>query len=224
MSRPCPDSAALRLAFAKSEARRQRRSDGIVSMEGRRFVIPSSYRHLERVAIRYARWDLSQVHLVDERTSKALCRLYPLDKERTRSRPTSAPCGLPRAPVAPRVTHGPAVHRWTPSGLPPQLRRRRTVNEKVLSLYGPKWNPFSHELPIYPAEHLSTRPTTDQRASFHLFSHLEGATCYPKTAPSPRSSNPLSRSPKGGPPPTRHRRRMIVAGQIHRNCPEVYGM
>jgi putative transposase len=81
VSRPSPDSAALRLAFTRSEDRSQRRSDGTVSIEGRRFEVPNRYRHIQRVAIRYASWDLSQVHLVDERTEKVLCRLYPLDKE-----------------------------------------------------------------------------------------------------------------------------------------------
>jgi putative transposase len=30
--------------------------------------------------VRYARWDLTQVHLVDERTGEVLCRLFPQDK------------------------------------------------------------------------------------------------------------------------------------------------
>ena len=85
VSRPSPDSAALRLAFTRSEDRSQRRSDGTVSIEGRRFEVPNLYRHIERVAVRYASWDLSLVHLVDERTEKVLCRLYPLDKERNAS-------------------------------------------------------------------------------------------------------------------------------------------
>ncbi len=63
VSRPSPDSAALRLAFTRSDDRSQRHSDGTVSIEGRRFEVPSRYRHLERVAIRYASWDLTQVHL-----------------------------------------------------------------------------------------------------------------------------------------------------------------
>ena len=31
--------------------------------------------------MRYARWNLDLVHLVDERTGKLLSRIYPLDKE-----------------------------------------------------------------------------------------------------------------------------------------------
>ena len=111
VSRPSPDSAALRLAFTRSEDRSQRRSDGTVSIEGRRFEVPNRYRHIERVAIRYASWDLSQVHLVDERTEKVLCRLYPLDKEQNAS-------GL-RRPLEPlsaeSITVAPA------KGMPPLL-------------------------------------------------------------------------------------------------------
>jgi hypothetical protein len=42
--------------------------------------VQSRYRHLERVTIRRASWDLGWVHLVDERRGEVLCRLYPLDK------------------------------------------------------------------------------------------------------------------------------------------------
>ncbi len=109
VSRPSPDSAALRLAFTKSEDRSQRRSDGTVSIEGRRFEIPGRYRHVERVTIRYASWDLSQVHLVDACTEKVLCRLYPLDRERNASGQ--------RRPLAPLANPAPAPA----PGLPPLL-------------------------------------------------------------------------------------------------------
>ena len=60
----------------------QRRSDGTVSIAGRRFEVPSRYRHLERITVRYASWDLSRVSLIDERADTVLCQLYPLDKAR----------------------------------------------------------------------------------------------------------------------------------------------
>jgi putative transposase len=82
VGRPCPSSEALRLAFCAEEARTQRRSDGTVTVEGRRFEVPSRFRHIERLTVRYASWDLSRVHLVDERAGTVLDRLYPLDKER----------------------------------------------------------------------------------------------------------------------------------------------
>ncbi len=80
VARPCPASAALSAAFRIEVARRQRRSDGTVSLEGERFEIPSRYRHLERVHLHYARWDLSRVDLVDPRSGAMLCPVKPLDK------------------------------------------------------------------------------------------------------------------------------------------------
>lgn len=81
-SRPCPSSQALRRAFGRQQARTQRRSDGTVSIEGVRFELPGRYRHIPRVAVRYARWDLGHVWLVDARTDEVLCRIYPLDRQR----------------------------------------------------------------------------------------------------------------------------------------------
>jgi transposase InsO family protein len=78
--RPSPDSAALRLTFARTERRAQRRSDGTVVIDARRFEVPNAFRHLDRLLVRYARWDLSRVHLVDEHTGLPCARLYPLDK------------------------------------------------------------------------------------------------------------------------------------------------
>ncbi len=124
VSRPSPDSAALRLAFTRREDRSQRRSDGTVSIEGRRFEIPGRYRHVERVAIRYATWDLSQVHLVDERTEKVLCRLYPLDRERNASgqrRPldpvSEEPRPVPAAGLPPLLAS--LLAKQAATGLPP---------------------------------------------------------------------------------------------------------
>lgn len=83
--RPSPDSDTLRLVFTRSERRMQRRSDGTVSLKGKRFEVPNRYRHFERIIVRYAEWDLSTVHMVDERTGKVLCRLYPQDKTKNAS-------------------------------------------------------------------------------------------------------------------------------------------
>jgi transposase InsO family protein len=80
VGRPSPTSEALRQVFCADDQRTQRKSDGTISLDGRRFELPSRYRHLDRVTIRRASWDLSWVHLVDERTGTVLCRLYPLDK------------------------------------------------------------------------------------------------------------------------------------------------
>jgi transposase InsO family protein len=78
--RPCPDSAAPRLAFTRTERRMQRRSDGTLLLGGRRFEVPDRYRHLTQLDVRYAGWDLSHVHLVDARSGHVLCRLFPQNK------------------------------------------------------------------------------------------------------------------------------------------------
>jgi hypothetical protein len=80
VSRPCPDAATLRLAFTRTERRTLRRSDTTAVIEGRRFEVPNQYRHLSPLEVRFAAWDLTQVHLVDPQTGTVLCRLYPQDK------------------------------------------------------------------------------------------------------------------------------------------------
>jgi putative transposase len=77
-----PSAEELRRAFRAQLIRTQRRSDGTVSLFGRRFEVPSRYRHLERLCLRYARWDMSTVELIDERSRVPLARLWPLDKTR----------------------------------------------------------------------------------------------------------------------------------------------
>lgn len=80
VSRPSPSSEELRQAFRRETTRLQRRSDGTISIEGKRFEIPSRYRHFRELRVHYAAWDLSCVHLVDKNTAVVLCSLYPLDK------------------------------------------------------------------------------------------------------------------------------------------------
>jgi len=79
--RPSPSSNALREAFRLQTRRRQRQSDGTISLAGVRFEIPARYRHFRDVAVRYARWDLSRVDLVDPRHGTILAPLYPLDRQ-----------------------------------------------------------------------------------------------------------------------------------------------
>ncbi|MCP4829873.1 MAG: transposase family protein, partial [Proteobacteria bacterium] len=68
VARDCPDTTTLRRAFRCTVTRKQRRSDGTISLLGKRFEIPARYRHLQRPMIRYARWDLSAVELIDPLT------------------------------------------------------------------------------------------------------------------------------------------------------------
>lgn len=113
VGRPCPLSDELRLAFTAALPRTQRRSDGTISIEGRRFEVPSPYRHIKHLCVRYARWDLGNVWLWDARADKKLCQLLPLDKARNAD-------GLRRAlpPVA-----GPGDAVPAASGIAPLLRK-----------------------------------------------------------------------------------------------------
>ena len=85
VGRPCPDHAALRHAFCTQVHRRQRKSDGTFSLDGKRFEVPSQYRHLEILHIRYARWDLGSVCLVDPHINTILSTIYPQDKSENAS-------------------------------------------------------------------------------------------------------------------------------------------
>ena len=168
VTRPCPDAAALRLAFTRTERRTLRKSDGTAVIEGRRFEVPNHYRHLSLLEVRFAAWDLTQVHLVDPHTGTVLCRLFPQDKagQRLRPAPRRAADHRPSPSRQPPPARGigpllaqndrPAGRDRTAARLPPQGRRRRRVNNKMLALYGLKWNPFTPNVPTE-ALHVTTR-------------------------------------------------------------------
>jgi len=111
--------------------RKQRRSDGTVSLEGIRFEVPSHYRHIEWLHVRYARFDLSRVSLIDARHDLELCRLYPLDKRRNASGHRAS-----LTPVTDDATP-------EPSGVAPHL-------ERLMDDYARSGRPPAY-LPIQPA-------------------------------------------------------------------------
>jgi transposase InsO family protein len=116
VSRPSPSTADLRRAFRAETRRTQRRSDGTISLEGQRFEVPSRYRHFERLRLRYARWNLSSVDLLDPNTDAILCPLYPLDK--------LANAEGRRRPVEPLAAEDSVDCTVTPqSGMAPLLRQ-----------------------------------------------------------------------------------------------------
>ena len=78
--RDSPPSESLRDAFRMETRRSQRQSDGTISLERVRFEIPARYRHFRTVSVRYARWDLGRVDLVDPHSGTILAPIYPLDK------------------------------------------------------------------------------------------------------------------------------------------------
>ena len=118
-----PRQRDLRQAFRLEVVRTQRRSDGTVSVEGTRFEVPSRYRTLPRLHLRYARWDLARVDLVDERTGAILCPLYPLDKsanahgERRRLAHPEVTITDPPTGMAPLLRQ--LIDEQTATGLPP---------------------------------------------------------------------------------------------------------
>ena len=126
VARECPGSDALRDAFRIEVKRKQRRSDGTVSLHGQRFEIPSRYRRLGEVHLRYARWDFSRVDMVDARTGAILCPVRPLDKaanadalrrrldDSVVSEQTPAPASAGIAPLLKKM-----IADYAATGLPP---------------------------------------------------------------------------------------------------------
>ncbi len=82
VARPAPSIDQLRVAFTQSLARRQRLSDGTITIDAVRFEVPSQYGHLEDVHVRYASWDLSRAYLCDPTTGAVLATVRPQDKHR----------------------------------------------------------------------------------------------------------------------------------------------
>lgn len=78
--RESPSSEAIRDAFRLQTTRAQRQSDGTISLAGVRFEIPARFRHFRQVTVRYARWDLGRVDLVDPRSGTILASIHPLDR------------------------------------------------------------------------------------------------------------------------------------------------
>lgn len=124
VARECPGSEALRAAFRIEVKRRQRRSDGTVSLEGQRFEIPSRYRHLSEAHLRYARWDLSRVDLIDPRSGQILSPVRPLDKaanaeglRRPLDPTTNSPTRRSAAGIAPLLKQ--MIADYAATGLPP---------------------------------------------------------------------------------------------------------
>lgn len=124
VSRPSPSSEELRQAFRTEQSRAQRRTDGTLSIEGTRFEVPSRYRSLLRLTVRFARWDLSSADLVDARSGTLLATLLPLDKSKNADarrrvmEPASAsPSSAPSTGIAPLLRQ--LMADYAATGLPP---------------------------------------------------------------------------------------------------------
>ena len=97
-------NSALGVAPSYQTVRRFYRNKGLMRLPRRRgderFELPGQLRHLLTLTVRYARWDLTHVHVICDQTGLVLAPLYPLDKTknadgRRRALPT-APVVLPR--------------------------------------------------------------------------------------------------------------------------------
>jgi hypothetical protein len=135
VGRPSPSSEELRRAFRAEASRTQRRSDGTIAIEGRRFEVPSRFRHLSRVTVRYARWDLRAVDLIDPHSRAVVCALYPLDKARNASGQRRRLDPLPETSIvaaepAPQTGIAPLLRKlladYAATGLPPAYLPHRT--------------------------------------------------------------------------------------------------
>jgi transposase InsO family protein len=144
--RPCPSAEELRHVFRRQEVRKQRRSDGTLTVGAVRFEIPSRYRTLLRPTVRYASWDLSSIDLVDERTGTLLTTLLPLDKQANadgKRRPLDLEPDLGPEPepsgVAPLLRE--LMAQYAATGLPPAyvpfLTRRPEDDDHELEIAEP---------------------------------------------------------------------------------------
>jgi hypothetical protein len=122
--RDAPTADEIRRAFRLKVDRKQRASDGTLSVAGKRFEVPSCYRHLDRLTVRYARWDLSSVELWDDSLGKVLTTIYPVNREanangfrRALGPISNAPIATSTCGVAPLLQRYIEQHRQT--GLPP---------------------------------------------------------------------------------------------------------
>ena len=123
INRISPNSQALREAFCANSCRKQRKSDGSFRLLGKRFEVPAAFRHIEKLYIKYARWDLSKVYLIDPSTNSCISMLYPQDKSLNA---TAARRALPKtnqevpqspSEIAPLLKE--LMSKYTATGLPP---------------------------------------------------------------------------------------------------------
>lgn len=135
VTRPSPATDTLRFAFRQQTTRTQRRSDGTVSIEGVRFELPSRFRHLDRAAIQYARWDLRTVHLVDPRDGTLLAPIYPLDRAKNADgRRRVLPAPQPKRAAPPAEALPPLLdallRRHAATGIPPGYLPKTDAEQK----------------------------------------------------------------------------------------------
>lgn len=137
VSRPAPELDILKQAFRLRDRRTLRKSDGTISILGKRFEIPSRYCHLKNILVAYAEWALDQVHILDPQTGKSICQIYPVNKEANynNGRKVREPPGTPEIivgqdEIAPLLLK--ILGEQAATGLPPayQPKDEDTSNEQ----------------------------------------------------------------------------------------------
>ncbi len=115
VGRPCPSMEELRKAFTRFTHRTQRKTDGTVSISGIRFEIPSQYRHIKKIPLRYKKWNLNEVYIADPTTETIITKIYPLNKV--------ANANGKRALLSPLKPIEPSILDKTTAKLPPLLTK-----------------------------------------------------------------------------------------------------
>jgi len=126
VTRPCPEAEALRRAFTARATRTQRRSDGTFTLAGIRFEVPGRFRHLPRLALRFASWQRRTVWIVDPDSGAFLERCHPLNRAKNADgfrRPRTTPAAAEPEPAAEPAGIAPLLRRlmadYAATGLPP---------------------------------------------------------------------------------------------------------
>jgi putative transposase len=127
--RQSPSGEELRDAFRLDVVRKQRRSDGTLSLDGKRFEIPSAYDKFADIHVRYARWDLTRIDMIDPGTGRAIARLYPLDRAKNSNarRRTIPPSDPSSSNAEPKGLASIRDH----TTLPPLLRKYLRENDAI---------------------------------------------------------------------------------------------
>lgn len=135
VSRPSKETDALRFAFTVKEYRTQRKSDGTISIKGKRFEIPNRFRHFPRLRIGYQTWDLRKAYIIDERHGNMLARIYPQDKLRNANAARRTLTPLTEYPSEVKISDPvpPLLRRlmadYAATGLPPAYIPKEELNE-----------------------------------------------------------------------------------------------
>lgn len=136
--RDAPSTEELRRAFRLKVDRKQRHSDGTISIGAIRFEVPNAYRHLDKLTVRYARWDLSSADLWDDSLGVVLATLYPVDREKNASgRWSTAPTSALGAGARTASSAGYHRPRTTAAGSPRRTTSRAAATPSNSCERGP---------------------------------------------------------------------------------------